>query len=290
MPPRTDLVLSLLLHVAAGAAWWLHTTTATHSAPAAVELTALPSTPLLVAIDPPVDPARPLVEPDPGMEAEPEPQEPSTEAAPIDYLAEAADSAQMSPPEPEATAADSAPLTPGPSPSSLLPPKTPPTDLLQATLAADGTVRAPAYTVVGLDDRLLRELLAAGSGCLLVTVGGERWIATGTWPEAMTLTPLATSPWRTRIAERMLPLPPRFATALAPALTRELGPLALSGSHAPTLRLALTHAADTQLLAAQQAAVQSAGGSWADCAVTAGTLTIDGGTLRFQTTHITRRP
>ena len=89
MPPRTDLVLSLLLHVAAGAAWWLSTTTAAHSAPAALELTALPSTPLLVAVDPPVDPARPHIEPDPGMEAEPEPQEPSTEAAPIDYLADA---------------------------------------------------------------------------------------------------------------------------------------------------------------------------------------------------------
>jgi len=292
MPPRTDLFLSLLLHVAVGAAWWSHaaafSTATSHPVESATtEATPLPSTPLLVVSEPHPLPDEPTIMSEPEQEPHADLPEPAGVPDPIDYLAEPSAAAEATPPKPEPSPTA---LAGAPAPAPLLPTTTPERSPLPPALAAEGRFEAPAYTVVGLDDRLLADLLAQECGCLLVVVGGERWIATGIWPAAMRLEPLATSPWRTRIAERMLPLPPRFAAALGPTLTRELGPAAPTASPAPALRLALTHTADAQLLAAQQAAVREAGLPWDQCAVTEGTLQIDYGTLRFHTTRLMPRP
>lgn len=282
MPGKVCLAISLLLHLAVG--WWRLGMVNDHSA-TAVEPTVPKELVSTILLPPPAAPATPPPEspPSPPQTGLP----PSDHSAPlIDYAAAPPAATEEKEPdvgsEPVATADanSTVPDRPAADTGSLAKEVPHPAG---RELDMEG-LQSPTYRVSVLTSEDVDRLLQSGHACIVVFDGQNTLVASGPFTAPTRLESLSTSPWRTRLSQRMLGVPHAVADVVYARLHTDYG-----YTVAPRVRLELSAALDAPILVQQRQAVTDANLAWEACAETVGRFRWSGNQVTFEVTEVKAR-
>lgn len=164
------------------------------------------------------------------------------------------------------------------------PPETPDDSLPVGEESSTDGLRSPTYRVEGLTAEVVERLIQSGNACVCVFDETNTFVAVGSPRTVPRLDPLATSPWRLKLSERMLHLPGSLAETVRMRLRAEY-----AYATSPRLRLGVSTCLDAEIFRQQQRAVREAGLAWEDCVETAGHFVWSGDRVSFWVTGVRQR-
>ncbi len=164
------------------------------------------------------------------------------------------------------------------------PPETPDGSLPVGTEFSTEGLRSPTYRVEGLTPEVVERLIQSGNACVCVFDETNAFVAVGSPRTVPRLDPLATSPWRSKLSERMLHLPGSLAEAVRTHLRADY-----AYATSPRVRLGVSTSLDAEILRQQQRAVREAGLAWEASAETVGHFVWSGSRVSFRVTDVRGR-